>query len=194
MSFHSLMRPEQQPSKQQSSESQQMSKQSSGSELDELNSSPPAPGKDMSSKIVASSSDFRKRFCEKVIKTSKEIFHREKLVSASKILKGFVQSLVDLLGGRESQESKHFPKAILVFDEASHIPNALHTAICRAFRELGQFSTWAFFLSTQSQVPIIAPAKQYHPSDRIIKEKLEQFEPFINLLTDVEICYSLAKE
>ena len=137
------MAPAQQPSKQRSSEWQQMSKRFSGSDLDELNSSPlePAPGEDMLSKIVATSSDFRKRFCETVIKTSKEIFHREKLVSACKILKGYVQSLVDLLGGRESQESKLFPTAILVFDEASHIPKALHTAICRAFRDLGQFPT-----------------------------------------------------
>ena len=106
------MAPAQQPSKQQSSEWQQISKRFSGSDLDELNSSPlePAPGEDMLSKIVATSSDFRKRFCETVIKTSKEIFHREKVVSACKILKGYVQSLVDLLGAESHRKANFFQK------------------------------------------------------------------------------------
>lgn len=109
-------------------------------------------------------------------------------------LRNSVEVLISLLKKRRVTQDVAFPDAVLVFDEASEIPEQSYYALCRILRELRDFPIWTFFLSTQSQMDDIAPPMQRYRSSRVSEGQHQRCEPFVYFQTDIDICDRLAKD
>jgi hypothetical protein len=103
-----------------------------------------------------------------------------------KILHEPLTALFDRLQPPEND----FPLLLLGIDEASNLyidaEDIRHVALRRVLRSLREYSLWTVFMSTNSNIDLLAMAQGKDPSLRVVNGDLRRIAPFLALELNIE--------
>jgi hypothetical protein len=103
-----------------------------------------------------------------------------------KILHEPLTALFDRLQPPEND----FPLLLLGSDEASNLyidaEDIRHVALRRVLRSLREYSLWTVFMSTNSNIDLLAMAQGKDPSLRVVNGDLRRIAPFLALELNIE--------